>query len=681
MNTIFKNLFAALALLVSLSFSYNINTCQVITAPGTYFLTGDLSSPAGDCLTVQVDNVDIMCFDRTITAPSDSYGIRITEGRQSVHVYSCVLENSGVGLSAGGPGAESSDILVMNTISRNNGWGFVFARLTNSRVENSIASGNQQGFYMTESTGNSFVWNRAEGNSETGFYLGSSSGNTLTSNTASGNGREGFAVALESDNNVLDSNTASGNDVGFWIGGTGTLLPDGNQLAGNTVSGNNLGIQLVFTGSSNSVSGSTISDNSGGGIIVSRSPGVAVNSNTLTNNGGLPTNYGILLYLADGYTASDNSVSSSPRGMAVLNSNAGSLDNNYISGSTQTPLLVQDSTSNEIIGNTVEDSAPVQLRGDAADTSIMEFTMRGPAGEVMVHIPVYDGDYDITVASAPSSAPAGYTPLGRYVSVADVGGADLLWLGIQYEDSDVGTLDESTAIAMSWDGAWSTPAPQNTNIATNTVEMEDAGSGVFGLFARPITPPTPPSGGGTGGGGSSGGTTSGGRSGNGAPHVGVPYVPGGTGTTTTTTTTPAPSCTSDSGCASSEECSSGRCVALEAGSSCGTFDNHEWVDYECCDSSDCGTGEVCKANECVQMEPIGTTLSGSQPLTGTEASNQGLGRLLADVPWWVLLLLVLMIGGGIYARYRMSREGQPPEEGSEEYASEEELPPAEPEEE
>jgi hypothetical protein len=44
----------------------------------------------------------------------------------------------------------------------------------------------------------------------------------------------------------------------------------------------------------------------------------------------------------------------------------------------------------------------------------------------------------------------------------------------------------------------------------------------------------------------------------------------------------------------------------------------------------------------------------------------------------VLLILVLMVGGGIYARYRMGQSEQPPDG---EAPPDEEMPPAEPEEE
>jgi parallel beta-helix repeat protein len=679
MNTA-KLILGALLLVFSLSFAVPVTTCGVISAPGTYDVLNDLTTATGDCIVIQADDVNLNCDAHSISATSGtSYAVYVTEGSDNVHVDRCLLENSMVGLRAGGDGSDpGSDVTLVNgltltyIVSRENTWaGFELIGLNGALIEHNTAYENgDHGFYMTESYGNTLQYNNEWLSRYDGFYLGSSSNNRLIGNAARQNDGPGFAVALYSDNNVLDSNTAeqNWNDAGFLVRGTGDARPVGNQLTNNIASGNNGGVQFVWTGSFNAAIGNTVTDNLGSGMLFTESPGVVITSNTLSGNARDLAMMGLLIFLCDDYIASDNTISGSSRGATILNSNMGSFDNNVISGSYEFPLLVQDSTSNEIVGNTVENSGPVQLRGDSTNTGVMWLTIRGPAGEVTIHMPIYDGNYDIDVASAPASPPSGYAPLGRYVSVAHMSAdpADFIFLGIQYEDSDIGTLNESTATAMLWDGAWSNPA-QRINLASNTVGMESPGFGIFGLFAMPPTPPeppvTPPSGGHGTGGGSSGGTTSGSGSG-GAVHVGVPFVPSGT----TVVEEATPSCTSDSDCASSATCSGGICTALEAGSSCGTFENHEWVDYECCDTSDCSAGEVCKDNACTPLEPLVITPGEG---TNTVASNEGIGRLLADVPWWVLALLLLMVGGGVYARYAMGRE-EPPEgeEGGEE------LPPA-----
>lgn len=677
MNTI-KIILGVLLLAFSLSFAADVSACGVINTPGTYNVVSDLTTAGGDCLVINADNVNLYCNGYSISATDGhSYAVYVMEGSDNVLVDRCLLENSMVGLRAGGTGSLTTGLTLRNNVARNNAWGYELIDLTDSLIEHNTAYENtQHGFYMTESTNNILSDNNEWLSSDYGFYLGSSSGNQLLRNTARQNGQHGFVVAFESNNNILGSNIAEQNDYsGFILYGARAAVPDGNLLTSNTANANGIGIRFEDTGTQNQVLGSTVSNNNYGGISATRSPGLTFSSNTITNNGpsyGLAS--GILVKECPGYTISDNTVSSSYHGVLVEGSSPGTLDNTLISDSTE-PLTLLDSQNNELTAIKLENSGPVRLIGDASGNNITELTMSGAAGEVMVDIPVYDGDYEVTVAFAPAAAPSGYTALGRYVSVVNTGGAGTMLLGLHYQDSDLGSLDESTVKAMLWGGSWSAPA-QTLNMGSNGVLMENPGFGTFGLFAgappTPPTPPTPP-----GGGGSSGGTTSGGTthsSGSGAPHVGVPYVPGGTTTTATaTTTTYTPSCTSDSDCAESAECSSGRCVALEAGSSCGAFRDHEWVDYECCGTEDCAAGEVCRENECVALEPMGTTLSGTtQPTTGTESSDQGLGRLLADIPWWVLLLLVLMVGAGIYARYRMAREEQPPEE---------EAPPAEPEEE
>ena len=685
MNTMLKNVIAAILLLVGFSFAVPVTTCQVISLPGTYDVQNNLTTATGDCIVIQADNVNLNCDAHSISASGASYAVYVTEGSDNVFVDRCQLENSLAGIRAGGDGPDAgsdvtpvTDLTLRNNVALNNAYGYELLTVTGSLIEHNTAwESTRIGFELSTSDGNTLQYNNVWltmgdiNGPQDGFYLKSSSNNRLIGNAARQNAKQGFEIVGESNANILDSNIAEQNDVGFLLAGSGYDVPDGNQFTGNTANDNAFaGIQFLFTGTQNGISGSTVSNNGNGGILVTSSPATVIRSNTLTHNGYVaPTNSGILVFNSVGYVASDNVVDGSPNGIKILNSNMGTLDNNIISNSAY-PLLVQDSTSNEIVGNTVENSGPVQLRGDATNTGIMELTIRGSAGEVMVHIPVHDGDYDITVAPAPSSAPSGYTPLGRYVSVAHMGGPSVLLLGIQYEDSDLGSLVESTVTSMLWDGSWSTPA-QSLNMASNTVEMTNPGFGTFGLFARPApVPPTPPSGGGSSGGGTTHGS-------GGAPHIGIIYGPGVNSSEGTTTVEP--SCTSDSDCATSAICSGGVCRALEAGGSCGAFVNHAWVDYDCCGGEDCNAGEVCKNNECVPMEPLDIT--GTEPQSsGSEAagSDQGLGRLLADIPWWVLLILVLMVGGGIYARYRMGQSEQPPEG---EAPPEEELPPAEPEEE
>ncbi|MFA5412371.1 MAG: right-handed parallel beta-helix repeat-containing protein [Candidatus Micrarchaeia archaeon] len=683
MNTA-KIILGALLLVFSLSFAVDVTTCGVISAPGTYNVNNTLTTDTGDCIVINADNVNLNGNGYSISATeigSDGfpmrYAVYIMEGSDNVHVDRCTLENSMTGLRAGGLGATTANLRLTGNVARSNGWGFELIRLTDSLVSGNTAYENaDHGFYMTESTGNTLQYNNEYLSRYDGFYLGSSSNNRLVGNTARQNGYSmtegiGFSIAFDSDNNVFDSNIASENRVaGFLLTGTGDHVPDGNQLTGNTANDNEFaGIQLIFTGTQNAIIGSTVSNNGNGGILATRSPALEVSGNVLTNNGYLaPTNSGIMLYLCPGYVASDNQVDGSPNGIKILNSIMGTLDNTIISDSPY-PLLVQDSTGNQITAIIIKDSGPVLLRGDATDNSITLLTMRDPTGEVTVDIPVYSGEYEVSITTAPGAAPEGLTALNRYVSVVNTATGNIL-LAIHYEDSDYGTLNESTVAAMLWGGSWSAPA-QTLSMGSNGVLMDNPGFSIFGLFAGvppeppvepPVVPPvTPPSGGGSTGGGS------GGRSGGGgAVHIGVPYVPsGGEGFGGEATT---PSCTSDSECASSAACNGGICTALEAGGDCGTFQNHSWVDFECCDTSDCGAGEVCKDNVCTSMEPLVITPGEST----TVASDEGLGRLLADVPWWVLALLLLMVGGGIYARYAMGRE--PPEEGEE--GSEEEMPPA-----
>ena len=673
MNNLFRILFAAL-LLLGFSFAVDVNSCRTITDSGTYNLIADISSSSGDCLVIDADYAFVFCDYYHISAPIDSYAVYIRPGRHHVSVNNCILENSLSGINAG---YGAHDVAIIGNNAQNNRlFGFEIGQLSNSTISGNLADGNSFGFYGGGSD-NTFERNIAHQNHNDGFFLGSSVGNTFRYNRAEGNLQSGFTIAYDSTNNYLLANNATGNGIGFWLRGIMGRSPSGNVITASLSSGNSYGFSATDAATSNKIMGNTITDNGVAGVFLSNSVHTSVIGNTIRNNGNeFPGHPAVSVINSSDYIVSDNYITDSVRAVDIIMSPGGSFDNNDIIGSTFA-LLLQDSPGSEIVSNILQDAGVVVLSGDSSGVSVSFLTMREGSNEMIVHIPSYTGNYELEMAPSPGAAPANFSFMRGYLDVYDVSGAGTMLLGLGYADSDLGTANESQVRAMAFGAEWTQPA-QALEAGSNVVSVENPATATYALFmgptppTPPIPPVTPPSGGSSGG--SSGGTTHGGG-GSGAPHVGIPYVPSGSGGTTVTEVEP--SCTSDSDCASSAECSGGICTALEAGSSCGSFVDHEWVDYGCCGTEDCDAGEVCKDNECVSMEPLDVT--GTEPQTsGAEASgsDQGVGRLLADVPWWVLLLLVLMVGGGIYARYRM---GQQPPEG--EAPPEEEMPPAEPEEE
>jgi len=714
MNNLFRTMFAAL-LLLGISFSVDVTDCITIDYPGHYDVVKTLTSSTTDCIWVRTENVSIDCHGNYVQSTSPGgYAIHVVEGWHNVLIENCVVGGSWVGIHAGGPHSDTLNLTIRNveaqrnnfagielvhvthsTISDNSFYqntqyglhcygcdydtvirnsalengnaGFNFAGISHSTIDSNLASVNSgSGFNFFGSHKNTITRNAAA-NGQFGYLFSDSHLNTIERNGGAGNGYS-FALIDGSSLNTLSSNTAYGDIAGFYA-----YQALNNTFAGNSVWDSDIGIYVTQSGPGNTLDSNTIRDNKKG-IVVSYSDNTLISGNILTNNGVLGSDAGIDVLFSDGCSVNGNSVTGSPHSIKIDQSTNTVVNDNTVNGPSYYSLIISGSPGTTVLHFSAVNAGPIMLRGDEAGNTLSYVTLRSGSSQATFSTHLYSGEIDINAASAPAAAPSGYSQLNTYLTITPMGSFGGLMLMMQYTDAMLSGLNESNVTAFVYGSGWAQPS-QSLNTADNFVYMPLVGEGTAGLFSTTVpTPPTPPVTPPSGGGSSGGGTTHGG-SGSGAPHIGIPYVPSGSGGTTVEVE---PQCTSDSDCATSATCSGGVCRALEAGGSCGAFANHEWVDYECCGGEDCGAGEVCKNNECVSMEPLDIT--GTEPQSsGTEASgsDQGLGRLLADIPWWVLLILVLMVGGGIYARYRMGGE-QPPDG---EAPSEEEMPPAEPEEE
>ena len=702
MNTV-KSVLGFVLLALSLSFAAplsegNVTSCGVISAPGDYYVQHPgittLGTSLDDCLVVQSSDVRIFCQGHSVSAPEDpsmgkpirGYAIYINGPYNNILVDGCVLENSLSGLFASGP----SHLTASNNIARGNlFYGFEGRNVSDSSfTSNSVtcpppaepSSAGTMGFRFTN-LGTSTVSNNDVDGCISGMHFESSSQNTISHNSVTNLVSAAYAFAYDSDNNQVSSCTASGGGYGFSIFGGDSNLPDGNTFSGCEASGGGIGFSFFDTGTGNEVTGSTIEENVMYGINVVKAPETALTRNTLENNGG-DSLTSILLYESPNSLVEGNTVMRSPEGIAI-----GLSDGTVVRDNLLENLGIAIGLSSEgirIISNIAEDCGVAFYSLDYYDGNVVErLSMVDATREVVISFTYQHGTGNglrIGLDAPPAAAPAGYESFnGKYFFVEPIDGTVGTDMYVHWRDAELGTFNESEIRAFSHTGSpWSQYSGLPDTSANKILFKYMESPGTVGIFVNtgyiPPTPPVPPSGGSSGG--SSGGTTHGGG-GSGAPHIGIPYVPSGSSGGTTVSVEP--SCTSDSDCASSAECSGGICTALEAGSSCGAFVDHEWADYECCGTEDCDAGEVCRDNECVSMEPL--DFAGTEPQgSGSESSDsdQGLGRLLADIPWWVLLILVLMVGGGIYARYRMGQSSEPAD-GEE--SSDEEMPPAEPEEE
>jgi hypothetical protein len=69
MTIIFKRflmVFCLTSFFFSLTFSSSISSCGLITTPGSYTLTNNLSSSSGNCLVISTSNVSLDCQSYSI---------------------------------------------------------------------------------------------------------------------------------------------------------------------------------------------------------------------------------------------------------------------------------------------------------------------------------------------------------------------------------------------------------------------------------------------------------------------------------------------------------------------------------------------------------------------------------------------------------------------------------------
>jgi parallel beta-helix repeat protein len=95
--------------------------------------------------------------------------------------------------------------------------GISLGNVQHCNITNNILSDNDYGFYLWQSSNNTFVNNTIVNNSMGGIYLRESSNNTLANNTASNNSDIGIYLDWSSNNNTLAGNTVSNNtEVDFY---------------------------------------------------------------------------------------------------------------------------------------------------------------------------------------------------------------------------------------------------------------------------------------------------------------------------------------------------------------------------------------------------------------------------------------------------------------------------------
>jgi parallel beta-helix repeat protein len=247
-----------------------------ISAPGSYYLTGDLSiaSTSEHGITVDADNVTIDLMGYSVVGPGSGFthGIRIN-GRTNVEVRNGTVREFYIGIfetiTAAGSGHRVIDLRAVSNGNRG-----IYLEGQGHVVKDSTAANN--GSHGIESgTASTLVGNTVYGN--TGYGILGGSGNTVTGNMAYNNGNIGIRAGLAS---TVSGNTSVQNGAaGFQIGPASTVT--GNTAyenatrgisvsAGVTVRGNTAyfnGTEGIYLSGNDFVDGNTavFNDQSTGG--------------------------------------------------------------------------------------------------------------------------------------------------------------------------------------------------------------------------------------------------------------------------------------------------------------------------------------------------------------------------------------------------------------------------------
>jgi hypothetical protein len=191
-----------------------------ISAPGFYYLGGDLSTGNSDCIIVQADDVTIDLMGFSLTGTGLGTGILI-QGRTNVEIRNGTLSKFSYGIFEGGIPEEEIPPGVNHRVVNIRATGITtFAILLygkGHRVENCNCSNNHSGIYVASGAITECI---ANSNTATGITL-DGPGN-VTGNVANENGVHGFSIGT---NIFLYENIAFGNGQPPYA--TGLVGPSG----------------------------------------------------------------------------------------------------------------------------------------------------------------------------------------------------------------------------------------------------------------------------------------------------------------------------------------------------------------------------------------------------------------------------------------------------------------------
>ncbi|MBA2846290.1 parallel beta-helix repeat protein [Methanococcus maripaludis] len=351
-----------------------INTNCVITEPGNYYLTDNITGTTANVIEITCSNVVLdgqgYFIDGANAAGSGIYAggvsnitiknvnIRNFSGGSEIYfsevtnsfITNNSLESDGLSFGIQLESYSNNNTITGNTANSNSDGIFLTSSSNYNLITNNTANSNaNHGILLVSSLNNTITGNTADLNDKYGIYLYSSLNNTITGNTADSNNLTGIYLQSSSNYNTITGNTAdSNNDSGISLQSSLN-----NTITSNAVNLNNNSGIFLTSSLNNLITNNTADSNNNSGIYLQSSS----NYNTITNNtANSNANFGIFLTSSSNNTITNNGLNSNAGGSGIY---LGSSSNyNTITGNNATSnvngISLKFSLNNTIIGNTID---------------------------------------------------------------------------------------------------------------------------------------------------------------------------------------------------------------------------------------------------------------------------------------------------------------------------------------